>query len=541
MTEDFNTAPEDDLITADICIVGAGAAGITLARSFLNTDCRVLLVESGGADYDKQTQDLYKGDLTGEDYYDLRESRLRFFGGSTAIWGGRCAQLDNIDFEKRPWVEHSGWPIGKSEMAPWYEKAQQELELDTVADNSLPGHVNPFRDGRLTTAFWQFDEKFSRFTLPSCQDLRDADNIRILLHANAICIQTSENGAQVTGLDIASLQGRNATVKAEHYVLAMGGLEIPRLMLASKTRAHPDGIGNRHDQVGRFFMEHPHGRGARVECPDPGRLFRLFPAYVRHNRKRYGMLMRPTEACQRDTQILNTAFTIGVFKHPGQTPEFYRRAYGKIKHDMAPSVVGRSLWRVVKRASRWAQDNFGPEMLARSLKKPQYGIYTVIRAEQAPNPDSRLCLSDKKDALGMPLPDLNWQFLDIDKRSVLRAMQALDTELQSLKLGRADPAQWVSDHETTWEFDHIVTNHDKGGYHHMGTTRMGTDPKVSVVDSDCRVHGMGNLYIAGSSVFPTGGWANPTLTILALAMRLGDHIRQKQKSVGVSAATPPSK
>ena len=529
MIEDFDTSEKDVRILSDICIVGAGAAGITLARRLKDSGLNVLLLESGGADYEAETQDLYKGELSGLDYYDLKEARLRFFGGTTAIWGGRCAQLDAIDFEKRDWVDDSGWPITGQAIAPYYIQAQKALDLAPVPDNSLPGHVCPFQEGKLTTAFWQFDETFSRFTLPSCRDIKNSKNIRVLLHANAVAIRTSENGAQVTSVEIANLKGGRGIVQARQYILATGGLEIPRLMLSSRTQAHPYGIGNNHDQVGRYFMEHPHGRGARITSHKPQHLLNTFPLFKRYRGQRYGMLMRPSEDFQNKACILNTGFTIDVLRHPGEQPEIYRRAYRTIKHNMAPSLTGRYVWRTFKRTSRWAQDKFGLYMRSQALKGKKYGIYTVARAEQAPNPESRVTLADDKDALGVPLAKLDWQLRDIDKASLLSAMQALDEELKRLDLGRAEPMEWLYDSTKTWVFDSLISEHDKGGYHHMGTTRMGNNPATSVTDPDCRVHGVENLYIAGSSLFPTSGWANPTLTILALSMRLGDLLRNKNK------------
>ena len=536
---------------ADIAIFGAGAAGITLARQFLGRpDIRVLLIESGGPDYHKATQDLYHGHISGEDYYELRESRLRFFGGTTAIWGGRSARFDAIDFEKRDWVDHSGWPINLQELEPYYAKAQNLLDLPPIVENQMPNRgdlqedllENLYRGDKerpaLRSAYWQFDEKFSRFTLPACRDLQEAENIHILLKANLIGLETSENGQEIIGAQIAALPDESsqhseryqAQVKCRHYILALGGLETPRLLLASKTKTHPNGIGNNHDQVGRYFMEHPHARGGRIITDDPARLFKTFPAFqrrgatglyqdkknIKSGKTRYGLLLRPSEQTQETHKILNSCFTFGVYRHEGEAPEKLRAAYGKVKHDMAPNAWGRGLWRVAKSVSRYVQEKSGPWAKLRLLKNPKYGIYTVMRAEQAPNPDSRVALSQEKDALGLPKIDMQWRFSEIDKYSVAGAMNALDQDLRHLGLGRVEPASWLKDPQSSWQFDDLVTSHAMGGYHHIGTTRMGHSPKNSVTDKDGRVHDVQNLHIAGSSLFPTSGWANPTLSILAL-------------------------
>ncbi|MFN2327666.1 MAG: FAD-dependent oxidoreductase [Chromatocurvus sp.] len=510
---------------ADVAIIGAGAAGITLARRLLPAGARILLIESGDADHRKNRQDLCQGDSSGLDYYALRDSRLRFFGGTTAIWGGRCARLDAIDFTRRDWLDHSGWPLSLADLDSWYAEAQQALGLPVVAANRMPGFTDPLDGGELKSAFWQFDDEFSRFTLPACGDLSQASGVTILLNATLVGMQTSDDGRSVTRVTVSTPGGARRTITAGHFVLASGGLENPRLMLASKTTAHPQGIGNHYDQVGRYFMEHPHARGAKITTPDPARLFQTFPSFLRDSRnQRYGLLLRPEESTQARHSILNGCFTLGVFRHAGEKPALHKQTYNQLKHDMAPGNFGRALWRLVKKGSRWRKENRSPASRTRLLGNPKYGIYAVMRAEQAPNPQSRVTLSDQRDALGMPRIHLHWQMQEIDKLTVRVTMQALDRDLRRTGLGTATPSPWVTNPDIPWEFDHLVTSHPYGGYHHMGTTRMGTDPRTSVVDADCRVHGLDNLYVAGSSVFPTGGWANPTLTIIALSMRLGDHL-----------------
>lgn len=530
MIEKFNTSRKDITLDTDICIAGAGAAGITLARKLMTQNINIILLESGGSDYEQDTQDLYIGSNKGENYYDLRESRLRFFGGTTAIWGGRCAQLDVIDFEKRDWIAHSGWPISKETLRPYYTIGQHLLGLEPVTDNSMPNFEDPLIGKNINSAFWQFDEYFSRFTLPKCSDLKIARNVRVLLYANAINAKTSENGSRITELEIANLSGGRGIVRAKYYILALGGIENPRFMLASRSKAHPDGLGNQKDQVGRYFMEHPHARGAKINSSDPVKLLSVFPSYQRHNGTRYGLLFRPSEKTQVRDKVLNSAFTIGVYRNEGGESEFYNKIYNRMRHSIAPTGLGRGMWKVVKRLSRKIDEQYGMYLKNRQLKKSDNGMYAVIRAEQAPNPESRITLGKDKDAFGIARPVLDWKFVEADKRSVLKIMQNFDRDLKDLGLGTVEPAGWLTDPDIAWKPDKLVTNHDLGGYHHMGTTRMGDDPKSSVVESNCRVHGIDNLYIAGSSVFPTGGWANPTLTILALALRLGDHLIERNSA-----------
>lgn len=526
MIVDFAQFREEACFDADICIIGAGAAGITLARSFLHTALKVCVVESGGRDYETDVQELADGRNLGFDYYALKDSRLRFFGGTTAIWGGRVAQLDDIDFQKRDWIPHSGWPFGKDELRPYYRDAQALLGLPVIDDNRCPAFDETLPFQNVLPAFWQFDEAFDRFTLPRCEDLAQAPNIEILLHATAVHLQTSANGRVVKYAEIKNFSGVKSQVKAKRYVIATGGLEVPRLLLCSKNKAHPDGIGNAHDMVGRYFMEHPHARGARVDINDPVAFFRVFPRFLRDKGARYGALLRPADTFQERERILNSGFTLAVRKHEGKKQVAYKALYNTMRHEFSPNRFGRGLWKLTRRASTAVQDRFGARLNAAKMNRRGFGLYAVMRAEQAPNPQSRVVLTDKADALGMRRIALDWQFSSIDKHSVIRLMRGLDEDLRRAGLGRAEPSRWLSDPVTEWHVDPLVSNHPIGGYHHMGTARMASDPKSGVVDENCKIHGTENLFVAGSSVFPTGGWANPTLTILALALRLGDYLKR---------------
>lgn len=522
MIQDFAGCTEDTLFETDICIVGAGVAGITVARHLLDSGLDILLLESGGKDYERSIRDLAEGTSLGFPYYPLAESRLRFFGGTTAVWGGRSAQLDAMDFRRRSWVEYSGWPFEKDVLRPYYRKAQKSLELSPVDDNTLPGFQSPLQD--VQPAFWQFDEKFDRFTFNSCSDLTSSHNLRVLLHATAVKLNPAESGRSIESLQISNLQGTRGTVKARTFLIATGGLETPRLLLVSTHDTHPNGVGNKHDLVGRFFMEHPHARGARVFPSDIRRLFEILPRFVRHAGDRYGLLLHPSEVLQEKEGILNSCFTLAVRKHPGQPQVFYKSVYNKLRHELSPTRLGRAAWKLTRRVSIQTQ-KLGPLLNRRSLAKKGNGLYAVIRAEQAPNPDSRVTLSDERDSLGVPRISLDWQMSAIDKHSVNSLMLAFDDELRGLGLGTVEPSSWLADDGKCWETDPLVSNHAIGGYHHMGTTRMAAHAKDGVVDANCCVHGVENLYIAGSSVFPTSGWANPTLTIIALAIRLADEIK----------------
>ena len=511
----------------EICIIGAGAAGLTLARRLLQLGHELILLESGGDEYEAATADLNAGENVGEDYYDLDHARLRFFGGTTAIWGGRCAELDPIDLEERPWLPFSGWPISHEELRRYYREARPLLDLPEEAENvdvlreaGVP--IPDFDEDRLSVPVWSFDARYNRFGIGACADLVDDRRCTIILHATATEILADPAGKSIERVLAKSPSGTELDVRARIVILAAGGIENPRILLASRSII-PNGLGNDHDLVGRFFMEHPHARGGRIVDAKAWPLLKAFGGRHRLGRRDLAALIAPAAKLQAERQILNSSLTI-VGRQPEQARLFWgMRAYGALKHRTAPTKGGRRLWTTTKRAVGLIQravDPFRPWLLH---KAGRLDVALLVRAEQAPNPDSRVTLGTETDALGTPRVKLDWRLSPIDVRSVEALVQALGDELERLGLGKVEPASWLKE-GNGWRTDPLISAHPIGGYHHMGTTRMADGPRSGVTDADTRVHGIANLYIAGSSLFPTSGWANPTLTIVALALRTADKV-----------------
>ena len=528
---DLNQYDGPPEVVADVAIVGGGAAGLSLCRQLVAAGKSVVLLESGGTDFEEATQALYAGADLGMPYYALEDSRLRFLGGTTNIWGGRCVPLQAIDFEQRAWVPHSGWPISLADLEVHYRQAHADLELGEFEYGEalwsrLDGQAPGFDPQVFNTLFWRFDEQRERFAnaLPPA----DSSGCRIFLHANVTALNANSDASAVTGLRAKSLGGRGIVVAAASYVLATGAVENARLLLASND-VEQAGLGNRFDQVGRYFMEHPHARLATIEASDSAAAFRLWSAF----RKRFAKVpvapvLLPSPELQEREGILNTAITFKLQRSEARGTPLNRQLYLSLKHSLNPTRSGRTLWHGYRRGKaalqRTVRNPFERARVALGLT----GLHVMVRAEQAPNPASRVLLSEQRDALNVPRADLHWQLNAQDTDTLRSLARALGEECARLGLGRLNSARWLEEtsagEASAWPIDPSIGNHPIGGYHHMGTTRMSADPRQGVVDADCRVHGYDNLFIAGSSVFPTGGWANPTLTLLALGHRLGKHL-----------------
>lgn len=512
-----------DRLDADVAVIGAGAAGITVARQLHSRGLKVVLLESGGLDHQADTSNLNAGESIGESYYELESARLRFFGGTTAIWGGRCAHLDPIDFEKRAWVPHSGWPFSAEELEPWYQRARPLLGLPPQRSvfGALKGAPQRLNGGEVAINHWEFDHQFDRFGASRNRDLLDGNGLTIALHATVREIVALPSGQAISHLDVRAPSGRAIHVAAKDYVLAAGGIENARLLLASQS-VMPTGLGNQNELVGRFFMEHPHGRGGTLRGAPACELLSFFANRTMGD-VTAAPLLTATEGFQREARLLNSALTVAARPPVGGRHSLMKRAYLHAKHRVEPTTVARSLWKAQRLAGRSLKHSVGPLFPWLNYRSGRSELTVVLRAEQAPNPDSRITLTNQRDALGMPRVQLDWRLSELDVRSAAELVRASSRAFAKSGLGHIDLADWL-DEGRSWQFDPLVSAHPIGGFHHMGTTRMADDPKQGVTDGQGKVHGLANLFVAGSSLFPTGGWANPTLTMLALALRTADQI-----------------
>lgn len=527
MFVDARTLSDGEAIEADICIIGAGAAGITLARELSGSPLRVCLLESGGFEPDSRTQALYRAESEGLQI-DPEESRLRMFGGSTNHWTGWCRPLEPIDFEKRDWLPNSGWPFDKSHLDPFYERATDVLELpsarfDSSAWESGEKRALKFTDGLAADSMFQLSPP-TMFGRAYRSGIADARNVTAYLHANVVEIVTCESGARVTRLLVKTLEGKQLSASASIYVLAAGGIENARLLLASNG-AQRCGVGNTRDLVGRFFMEHPYFYSARLElgARAPSLALYAIPSTNPPSRNAAAVGMFTfTEQLQRAEQLVACAVRPVLQPAYAARDEFFaagpksaRRIVDAVRERRMPLRPAGDLINVARGAREIGL------VLARRLaesfsRATSIALRTVVEA--TPDPDSRVTLDDKRDRLGSRSARVNWKLGEAQRRSSARMHQLLGNALARANVGKISLLPESGD--TGWP-----SSLSCGG-HHSGTTRMHRSAAEGVADENCRVHGVSNLFIAGSSVFPTIGYANPTLTIVALALRLADHVKQ---------------
>jgi choline dehydrogenase-like flavoprotein len=555
MLRDARDLPDGTELTSQLCIIGAGAAGISLALQFRNSGIDVLLLESGGLAAEPSTQSLYEGHVQDEHLHSpLDRYRQRRFGGTTTIWGGRCMPFDPIDFEVRDYLPHSGWPIGLADLMPFYPQANRLCEagpfnyrVPDVAGSGGRPMIRDFHSDNFST------DRLERFSCPTDfgarygHKLASAANITLMLHANVTSIGLDPTGGRVESLTIRTLEGKQAIVRAGEFVLAAGGLESARLLLASRD-VHRNGIGNAYDVLGRYYMCHIAGTIGTLRIDRPlgdvhhgydidseGVYWRRRLALREGVQKRQGLAN--FIARLHHPRIIDPVHRSGVLSLLYLAKPFIPYEYAKRLHGEGQEGIG--VWcRHVLNVARTPQDAFGfawhmlrdrklaerkfPSIIVRS----RANLFSLdFHAEQAPNPESRVTLAGDRDALGMLRLLVEWRYTRGDVESVSRTLALLAADLEAQGIGRFDydPASVEAE----------MTRYGAYGGHHIGTVRMGASPRYSVVDAHCRVHGVANLFVASAAVFPTSSQANPTLTIVALALRLAAHLDGRLRVPGV--------
>jgi choline dehydrogenase-like flavoprotein len=516
-----------EILDCDVCIIGSGPAGATIAQELSSGRLRVTVVESGSFTRQDHADALDEVENIGwpriQDQWLVRN---RIVGGSSHSWSGRCVTFDAIDFEQRPWVAESGWPLRVEELDPYLDRAAPYLGLCAGTGFSdarfwqMAGRSAPelTLDSRyLQSYFWQFsrDEKkaseHTRFGWHLAEKL--ADNVTLLTNATLCHVNVTDNAATVNAVEIAAPDGKRSTLRTGVVILCAGGIENARLLLCSN-RTLPTGLGNEHDVVGRYLMDHLRGPTAQFPIKGAEHLRKLFGHYRIKGGQVFAHGVWMSAETQRAEQLLNCAAWLeGAIVEDDPWNALKRVARGKIAPLQDTVAILSNMGLLLRGARDYFIDRNG---IPRKIGE----LRLVCMSEQAPDPESRVTLSSQRDALGIPRARIDWRVHEVEAQSIRRLTELVAAEFSRIGLPAPRADAWILDGAPLPQSFQDVA-------HPTGTTRMGTDKKRSVVDTQCQVHGIEGLYVAGSSVFPTSGHANPTLMIVALALRLADTIKAR--------------
>lgn len=555
----------------DLLIIGSGPAGLTLATEFLGTGLKVAVLESGGEEADDQSNALNEFQSVGHTRASHDEVRCRGFGGTSAIWTGRCGMLDDIDFHPRPWLALSGWPIERRDLQPFYYRAGAYLGLATTYDETqaarlLDADDRPSWDRALfSNAVWQYSNasnegrdlirqleaaditqaggvgvlqhsgrtKAVNMAERLRQPLLQSENVHVFLHATAIELETEPNGRAARSVLVARPDGTTVRFYGKVIVLACGGIENARLLLASRG-ADPKGVGNEWDQVGRHLTDHHFAEIGRFEGSKGAAIRRRFGSRWHADADAstiYQMGVRWAPERQRQEGLLNATIHMTEFGGLPNALSTLASAVRGARSGDRDSFVGNMARTVRRPGNLLAAANDRMIRHRPPLNSPELTLLGVV-VEQELDADSRITLSDQTNSLGQPLAKLDWRLSDREYRTARAVAEDFTTEITRMGYHQPLPPDWLSGDKQAWAEGLIDLAHPSC------TTRMSDDPARGVVDRDCRVHGVEGLYIAGSSVFSTPGHMNPTHTIVALSIRLADHLKGHMMPPKTQSATP---
>lgn len=561
MIDSSRDVPDGSTLDCDVCVIGAGPAGITLALSLEKAGRSVLLLEAGQMNRAGPAQAMYAGEVNEPlRHLPLDQARYRQLGGTSALWGGRCIPYDDIDFEARPWVPHSGWPFGRSELDPYYRRAHEWLEcgafdyrsasvLGAAAGPMLPG----FADGAIDTGSLERWSPPTHFGKAHRKAMQASRGLRVLMEAVAVELHTDAAGGQVTGVTVRHAGGRDGgrgfRVQPREVVLCGGGLETTRLLMTSR-QGRQQGIGAASGWLGRGYMSHVHGVIAKLRFDMPQ------PVVSGYEQDTHGVFVRRrlwvSERTQRELELLNVYMLLDrpLIDDPSHgsavlSAAFLAKKLFQRQRDASTLGSGKYAvyWQhlrnvlagspqVVSVLPRFARGRFLHKRRLPSLTvdSRSNNFHLYFQAEQVPDRSAGLVLLNERDALGQQRLRLDFKVQPQDIDAIWRTHELLARELRAQRLGELvfEPAAREA-----------LANVKAVLGHHIGTTRLAADPRHGVVDPQLRVHGVRNLHVASASVLPTSSHANPTLTVVALALRLADHL-QRRPAAAASSFHPPA-
>jgi len=496
---------------ADICIVGAGAAGIVLAVDLARRGKSVLLLEGGGSEIEESSQDPYLSELSGLPHRGIHTGRFRAKGGTTTKWGGQILELDTLDFEQRPGIDGSGWSFPKSELTPFYERA---LEFEGLAKVTRQDEEVWREIGEASPKLPDLEPYFSRwcpepnFARLHRKSIEEHSGISLWLHANAT--EPVLEGEVMRGVRCRTLTGKEATFHASQFIFCLGGIESSRFFLQPRATGLP---WNSSGLLGKHFQDHVDCNAATVEPIHTGRFHRMFDNVFTRGFK-YHPKLRLAVSEQAAHGTLNVASTMAFVSDTDETltelkttaKSFLR---GRVREIGAAEVgfAARHLPLIVRQGFRYKVQH-------RAYNPPDARIFLRVHCEQEPMSRSSVTLADTRDALGLRRTRLDWKISEKELASIREYVRIATKSLASV--AHVHPHEDLSS-------DKFLAHCDDSN-HHMGGMRMSDSPAKGVVDSNLRLHGTSNAYICSSAVFPTSGFSNPTHTLLALAVRLAQHL-----------------
>lgn len=526
MIEDLDQLADGQALQADLCIVGAGAAGLLIARACMQSGLDVVLLESGGWSAEPSTAELSSGVSAPGLFRGLQAGRARGFGGTTTLWGGQCLRLDTIDFERRDWVPGSGWPIAADELAPWYDAAERALEI-TPDEARLPAWerfgLEPLSFDRAALrpthgVFIRRPDLGRRFRAA----IQGSRSVRVLLHATVQRLVTNAFGTQIDAVEIAGLKGHRARVRARRVVLCAGAIENARLLLLSDG-TNPNGLGNEHDQLGRYLQDHPCGLGGVVHTEAPRVLQDHYNMLYGRSGTRFLPKIALSERAQREHGLLNCVGRLAYDFGDGSGTRALLDLVATMREGRRLTALGSRLSRIGRGLPDIAQSVWRVYGRGLSPAPRPRRILLEVFSEQTPNADSRVSLAPVLDAFGQRQVRVDWRLDPLTGRTMAAFTRLVGREFSRLGLGWLQTEAWL-------EAAELDAGPPRPGvvdsFHPAGTARMASEPRQGVVDTDCQVFGVHGLYVAGSAVFPTSGAANPTLTIAAMALRLAERLRR---------------
>jgi choline dehydrogenase-like flavoprotein len=518
---DFRTARSIDLPRDATVVVGAGAAGLAVSLGLADRGHEVVLLESGGDVRDRgsigDSAGLNEG-VSEEQYVSgLRDGRARVLGGATQLWHGQCMRLFDIDLQERPWVAGSGWPIDHAELDGAYTEAERWFEVSGRGY----GEERWTEFTALPPLQWDPDRLLHAFTEYTPQPylgtkhrsrLEQDRNVHVVLHATVARVRV--HGGRTTGVDVLDGTGRTATISARTVIVAGGSIENARILQLSDENGVGLGLGR--ENTGRYLQDHPIIKTAEVVVPDRSALQDRYGLFWRNGRRAFPKI-RLAPGAQARHALLDAA-AVFDFEHDRPSVAAAERMLSAFRggprplhplHDAALAVGATpDVLRALYRRNVRGLHSYGGRPSRIALE---------IWVEQAPTKDRYVTLADTRDPLGLRQASVRWT-CDAEELETSRQMTRwIGADLERLGIARLRELPAMQDDDAWRE-----TVRD--GFHPAGTTRMADSPRDGVVDRDLQVHGVPGLYVVGGSVFPTSGYANPTLTIVALALRLAAHV-----------------